>query len=282
METPLRHNQTTHTNSHSLRGTATLTATVLALALVSATSATAAQSHHKAKQGKKAAYERTLSKLPNSGTANVASWFGICHAWVPGAACCQADEAAFVGGKCDGKRVKRRKSGQVKSSCRDINPGAYHIALTNLVGLQSRAFVEDRTYDSEVWNQPVVGYWVKITKVTPKQAMAALGQKSDTYAYNNKAVTLYVVDAKVTYVRKTYWSTAPQSTTSLKITTTTDTSQYVLEVDGDGQVKGGQWSGKSVDNHPDFLWLPTATIHVGMGVAPKSRMNATTVVVSAA
>jgi hypothetical protein len=39
--------------------------------------------------------------------------------------------------------------------------------------------------------------------------------------------------------------------------TKTDRYQYVLEVDANNQIIGGEWIGSSKQNHPDFLWLPT-------------------------
>lgn len=34
------------------------------------------------------------------------------------------------------------------------------------------------------------------------------------------------------------------------------TYTYTLQLDGSGRVVGGQWTGGSVSNHPDFVWIP--------------------------
>ena len=53
--------------------------------------------------------------------------------------------------------------------CKDTNPGTYPRALTNYLGImQGQAFVEDRTCDDEVWNQPLRGY-----HITGKQEVTA-------------------------------------------------------------------------------------------------------------
>ena len=33
---------------------------------------------------------------------------------------------------------------------------------------------------------------------------------------------------------------------------------YILEMDADGEIIGGEWAGRSITNHPDFLWMATA------------------------
>jgi hypothetical protein len=43
----------------------------------------------------------------------------------------------------------------VPDECADTNPGSFHIAVSNLLGIQKVSFIEDRTFDYEVWTQPV-------------------------------------------------------------------------------------------------------------------------------
>ena len=56
-------------------------------------------------------------------------------------------------------------------ACKDTNPGTYHILLTNYLGKQGASFAEDRTYDDEVWNQPLRAY--RITSQTEVSALEA-------------------------------------------------------------------------------------------------------------
>ena len=73
-----------------------------------------------------------------------------------------AQKATIIGGRCNEFKVDRDETtGRITNSeCRDLNAGAFHVAMTNLLGLQGRGFVEDRTFDYEVWNQPVKSYEV--------------------------------------------------------------------------------------------------------------------------
>jgi hypothetical protein len=38
--------------------------------------------------------------------------------------------------------------------------------------------------------------------------------------------------------------------------TQTDYYEYILELDKDGKITGGEWVGNSKEVHPDFFWLP--------------------------
>jgi hypothetical protein len=122
------------------------------------------------------------------------TWFGLCHAWAP-AAILEAEptkavtyngvefavndlkalmsfayneglEVKFLSLRCD----ERGDVAGVADSqaCKDTNPGSFHVAIANLVGIQKRSLVEDRTYDYEVWNQPIRSY-----RVTQNQAIDA-------------------------------------------------------------------------------------------------------------
>lgn len=122
------------------------------------------------------------------------TWFGICHAWAP-AAILEAEptkavtyngvefavndlkalmsfayneglEVKFLSLRCD---ERGDQPGVADSqACKDTNPGSFHVAIANLVGIQKRSLVEDRTYDYEVWNQPIRGY-----RITQNQALGA-------------------------------------------------------------------------------------------------------------
>ena len=116
------------------------------------------------------------------------TWFGICHAWAPAAILEVEPKHAVTHGGVEFK-VQDLKAlmtlaytaglqvrfmslrcnydsadGPVadKPACKDTNAGSFHVVVANLLGLQSRSFVEDRTYDDQVWNQPVRSY--KVTK----------------------------------------------------------------------------------------------------------------------
>jgi len=128
----------------------------------------------------------------------VERWMGICHGWTPAAYMLDRPTSAvpviaadgtplvfypsdikalasllwasvrtasrFIGGRCnfkeDEKEVERDpETGRIVSShCFDTNPGAWHLAVVNQIGVSQRSFVMDATFDYEVWNQPILSY----------------------------------------------------------------------------------------------------------------------------
>lgn len=142
----------------------------------------------------------------------VPTWWGICHGWAPAAfsepaptkpvvhngvtfypgdleglmslAYSEGLPTKFLSRRCnrDGGDVGRDNTGRVREGeCRDMNPGSFHVIATNFLGLRKAGFVEDRTYDAEVWNQPVLGYRItngengKLKEITKAEAIAKLG-----------------------------------------------------------------------------------------------------------
>ena len=216
----------------------------------------------------------------------VETWWGLCHAWVPAAlledrplrsvthngvtfhvadlealliAAYNRTSSDMIGGRCNtgsgNTTVERDEFGRpVDVDCRDTNPGSMHVIVTNYLGINSRGFAEDRTYDYEVWNQPVAGY--EITQQREIDAAAAnqlLGAPGDTYTFNADAAKLFEVRMSLHYITESSASTTPGDAASH---TRTDRLHYVLEVDQDGKIIGGEWASDSRSAHPDFLWNP--------------------------
>ena len=212
----------------------------------------------------------------------VETWFGLCHAWVPAAmledrplrsvtvngvtfhtgdiealviAAYNRSGADMIGGRCNDKEVKRDEQGRaVDSQCRDSNPGTLHVIMANYLGLNQIAFAEDRTYNYEVWNQPVVSYDItKMNEVTVKEANDLLKLPGDTYTFNADAKFLYEVHATLVYITESHASAEPADQGRFE---RSDRYQYILELDADRKVIGGEWVGASQTKHPDFLWSP--------------------------
>lgn len=216
----------------------------------------------------------------------VETWWGLCHAWVPAAlledrplrsvtyngvefhvgdiealliAAYNRAPADMIGGRCNvgggDTEVERDEHGRaVDVECRDSNPGALHVIVTNYLGMQNRGFAFDRTFDYEVWNQPVTGYEItKQEEIDIARANELLGRTGDSYEYNEDAAFLYEVGLSVKWVTESHASKTPADTARY---TRTDRYTYILEVDADGKVIGGEWTGRSRESHPDFLWNP--------------------------
>lgn len=140
----------------------------------------------------------------------IPTWFGICHAWAPasiilpepkkavtyngvnfkiqdlkalGTLVFDRTETKFVSLRCNaddqGDGISFDKYGRPTTgngACIDTNPGTYHVLLANYLGVQGASFVEDRTYDDEVWNQPLRGYRVtEMREVTAVEANRLIG-----------------------------------------------------------------------------------------------------------
>jgi hypothetical protein len=135
----------------------------------------------------------------------IPTWWGICHAWSPAAILLPEPKHAvtynnvefkvqdikalitlvhdqtdtkFVSLRCDAldasNEITFDKYGRPNNNnaeCRDTNPGTFHVLMTNYLGKQGEAFVYDRTWDGEVWNQPLRGY--RITEQTEVSALDA-------------------------------------------------------------------------------------------------------------
>lgn len=122
----------------------------------------------------------------------IPTWWGICHAWTPASILLPEPKrpvtrngvtfkvqdlkalASLIHDKSSSKFVSLRCNRQgtkdvtvdaygrvVQNECRDTNAGTYHVLLANYLGLRRQAFAEDRTYDHEVWNQPLRAFRVK-------------------------------------------------------------------------------------------------------------------------
>ncbi len=139
-------------------------------------------------------------------------WWGICHGWSPAALSVPAPvnpvtkngvtfypgdlealasfafqanlPVKFISQRCNkvGAKVAVDGAGRpLDGECRDMNPGSMHVVVTNMLGMRKVGVVEDRTWDDQVWNQPVRRYKVtnavggKLKEITKADAVSLLG-----------------------------------------------------------------------------------------------------------
>ena len=93
----------------------------------------------------------------------------------------------------------------------------------------------------------------KMDEITAKEANEALGLEGDKYEYNLDAKIFYKVKAKVVYLAESDANVEPIDITRFH---RTDRYDYILELDGERNIIGGEWIGNSRTSHPDFLWSP--------------------------
>lgn len=232
----------------------------------------------------------------------VATWWGICHAWAPasillpeprypvtkngitfqpqdlkalGSLVYNNTTSKFVSLRCnkqnslpDGGGIQYDEYGRPTDAhreCRDTNAGTYHVLLANYLGIQKQSFVEDRTYNYEVWNQPLRSYSItQKLEVSANDAHRLIGAAAVlptdggaiTYRFNPNAKRFFHVKLSVQYISES-GSDDGYTAPNISWYTKTDRYEYVLETDAEGKILGGEWLGSSKQNHPDFLWLPT-------------------------
>jgi hypothetical protein len=231
-------------------------------------------------------------------SGKVETWMGICHGWAPAAYMMDrptksvkvmaadgktevtfypadikalasllwaeaSPDTKFIGGRCNEKDPDTEKSGRVKDQdCFDTNPGAWHLAIVNQVGVKKRSFVLDATYDYEVWNQPVHSY--SYTFFNPKTMEPAKNLKEalvkiedftdDKFEKHRSKRSKFVVGVSMdmSYVVETHPKQAKtdgNGDDALKEVS----YEYDLELDENMNIIGGEWYN---NNHPDFLWTP--------------------------
>jgi hypothetical protein len=121
---------------------------------------------------------------------------------------------------------------------RDVNPGMYVLALTNMIGIQKRPFLEDNDSGPEVWNGPLGKYNLTSLERFTLEDGAQKFWNVTKYPFNSNAASLV-------YMRNGF-------------------NRFLLELNSDDEIIGGEWLPLTGEGdrhkflHPDFLWLPTS------------------------
>lgn len=149
----------------------------------------------------------------------------------------------LVGGRCDEQFVTVDPLGRFGSAaCRDLNPGTFHVNLGNFLGLFRTPLIIDVTALDQVWNYPIVSYQVLHRQdLSAADANSYLGAFGYDYAFNPSASAFV------------YFRTQIQLATGVN-----QEYDYIIEMDQQGQIIGGEWVGASKSNHPDFMWRHTS------------------------
>lgn len=118
---------------------------------------------------------------------------------------------------------------------KDIHPHVFHKILVTTIKNKKLAVVFDTSANEEVWNFPAYRYTTRITHQADLQG----GQKR------------FAVETTVAYAHDGV------SESILGVNELTMDYTYELTTDAEGRPIAGTWTGASVDEHPDFAWLPT-------------------------
>lgn len=206
-------------------------------------------------------------------------WFGFCHGWAPAAMNFKEPKPVtltnpqgiqipfgssdvkalltfaqqykrspgdthFLGQRCNADLQAHPENANAPE-CRDTNAGAFHVVLTNMLGIKKQAFVADVTRDLQVWNQPVFGFTTQI-----------INQSSNIYAGAAPGTRSIVgVKTQMSYISEfgPRWSATPFDAFPAQVGTAN--YEYTLELNAAGEIIGGAWQ---TEVRPDFLWVQTA------------------------
>ncbi len=146
-------------------------------------------------------------------------------------------------------RPDQRSDLTVMDNCQGMNPGTLHAAVANWIGRMQHPIIIDVYSGDEVWNHPVISYNVLSSDyVTAQQAAKAVAGRSD-YAFNPTAVKFVKVHTAIVSI-----DSSGSEVLGQQILYTSDLN-YILELNGSGDIIGGEWTGTSIKDHPNFLWV---------------------------
>lgn len=245
-------------------------------------------------------YEYPLTRrVLKENSPGDAYWEGICHGWAPASVnhpeplpvdVPNPDGKMIPFGSADVKAIldyyyatvnpsvrQMGKNcagfalfGSSEKACNDVNPGSFHIALANYVGLRGRAIVADVSGDREMWNNAIYAYATRVeaySRVTASSSSRAARRVlvSTTVRYPSDdqrlppqwEATVGKAHIEVPEDEKAVLNLADFSD---KYRYESATYRYWLELDAAGRIVGGEWVGK---DHPDYLWIKAPMAFTG-------------------
>ena len=174
-----------------------------------------------------------------------------------------------------GEMPAKQTTMQLQNFCRDTNPAALHVLLTQWLA-KDRGFAIDRTYSNEVWNQPVKGYDLRFEEIpgstVEPNELTSIADVEDLYWRYRAPGTKYLVNMTVILhwldengPRINYKKTvrgrlldideltpADVAYTSLLEPTVLESSlSYTLEFDEHRRLIGGEWGLVPVPGPPE-------------------------------
>ena len=251
---------------------------------------------------------KSLEEHSKGTKGKIKDWEGVCHGWAPAAAFMKRPQKMFTTQSLDGKYSipfypddmkalgsllwansliqdtsmvegircdtdnpdMDASSGKVlRTRCKGVNPGVWHMIVLGLIGEKHRPFVINKNNDIEIWNQPVTGYDFKYynvsTGATGKLEDMVVSEKTygatDSFSKFRDPSTAYIVgvDMNFKYIDETepsHVETDDPSKDSVAIMH----MKYELELDAGYNVLGGEWAQEDdqdrsyIPNYPAFMW----------------------------
>ena len=206
------------------------------------------------------------SEVASRAKDNDPLWWGICNGWAPASinhneptpkTLTNKDGLHIPFGSSDIKALvsyyyayhhkvpttnqmgRRCMTGIGPGCSNDLNAGAFHLVLTNKLGLDNTSFVADIEKGRQVWNHAAISYNSTVVSVKPESK-------------NSRGVAKNVrVKTSVTYVleiKNNSWY--PTNGTEDHVNKTKN-YEYNLELDAQDRIIGGDWISS---DRPDFIW----------------------------
>lgn len=225
--------------------------------------------------------KKEVNEIANPSTP---LWHGICNGWAPASlnhneptpkTLTSVDGISIPFGSSDIKallsyyyafrhdvssthQMGKRCNFFIGPNCdEDLNAGAFHVVLTNKVGLEQKSFIADVERSRQVWNHTVKNY--STTIVNPYMSPAKDSAKGTMRRIQVKTVMTFV-----SAIKKNSWE--PVMGTENHIDDVKNL-EYTLDLDAYGRIIGGEWVSKA---RPDFIWtMEKATTFGG----PFSRVS---------
>lgn len=140
-------------------------------------------------------------------------------------------------------------------SCDDVNPGTFHVAVTNWIGIQKYPLIFDTSSKEQVWNYPHWKYSFDSRTVSRTDANRIItGNSADEYKFNPDAKQFRSV-AMTIYHTNAFVEERLTSSVSTDQRYKAKAYYYILELNDAGEIIGGEWVSDSQRDHPDFIWV---------------------------
>lgn len=215
-------------------------------------------------------YDYPLKEEVNEGASPDAPlWHGICNGWSPASinhneptpkTLVNPDGVAVPFGSSDIKallsyyyafkhsvkstyQMGKRCNFWIEPNCHDdLNAGAFHIVLSNKLGLEGTSFIADVERSRPVWNHAINEYTSTIVQDN-------LAPARDSAPGTVRRVRVKTVMTFVMGIKENSWY--PTMGTDNHVNDLRN-YEYFLELDHSGKIIGGEWISKA---RPDFLWM---------------------------
>ncbi len=170
-----------------------------------------------------------------------------------------AFNATTLGKRCKENTPTRDNNGRVTNmECFDVHPGKLHLALVNYLGVNKKPFYFDGSFNTPIWNYPVLGYEFKYFNPRKPQwkrplknaIIAKRNFRNDRFNRYRQSEAKFIVGVEAKILFNPY---RPPNRDNSSNKPRTNIYRYDLELDADYNIIGGEWH---TARRPDFIWHP--------------------------